>query len=197
MSSFPTGSAAGGGYPAGMARRRTLLWILMALVGCSRTSPGGSPSQDGGTVAYPSPNQLIRAHYPADFAARIVGKSVIQLTRALPDEEFDTVLLISVASPISDDVKEFSRVIELAEEKKRQAQKRVFTEQVRRTADCLGSQGVEIQGTQMESTGPYQRWSCSFIRQGHGYSFVWLAPAHLPDHFALLKQVVAQTEFVE
>ena len=134
-----------------MRNRLVLLVLLLLLCGCSKiakrvarevlkakhareiTDAGEIPSVVLGE-SYHSPNGLITAHYPADFAAKVAGKAAIMMARNLDDDESELITLVSVVEPVSTDLTEYTRAVSLAEVKKLDGYQQIS----KTTTKCLG-----------------------------------------------------------
>lgn len=176
------------------------VWTLLA-VSCNELArkPEQKSAAAGVTISeplsqsYSSPNGLITVHYPADFAAKIVGKSGIMLTRNLPDGNAELLTFVSVAAPVTTDLNELSRVINVAEIKELTG----YSEQSRANKPCNGAPGIEIISSWKPADGsPEFRRSCVFQRNGHGYSFAYMLPSELQTtNRPLLEAIVEATTF--
>jgi hypothetical protein len=177
------------------------LALLLALASCSklaenigkRAAKREAPLSEPLDQRYSSPNGLITIHYPADFAAKVVGKSSLVLERNLPDDQVELVTFVSTDKPVSDDVAEFARVINVAEAKALTN----YTEKTNQRAECNGAPGVQVEGEWQPEPGAGNfRKSCAFLRDGHGFSFAYSVPdSYLSTHRALLESIVAATAF--
>jgi len=171
----------------------------LALGACHRSPRLDVNAADAGAVAlsqsYPAPNNLLTARYPADFAAKISGKSAVVLARNLGGGEDEAITLVSVATPISNDANEYDRVVLLAEESKFEA----YAQTARRTTTCFGSPCVETEGDWKTASGrPYRVQFRSFIHRGHGYTFTALAPIHLAgSEVPFLDRIMDATELAD
>jgi hypothetical protein len=142
------------------------------------------------TQAYPSPNQLLTAHYPADFSASIVGKNVVLLQR---QPQGEIVVLLPVETPVSPDFAETSRVMMLAEDKELAG----YKETSRKSAPCFaGVTGIVREGQWNPSpVSTSYRWMCIFPKSGHVYRLSYDVPQYLrADDEPLLQKIVAATE---
>lgn len=145
------------------------------------------------TQSYAAPNGLITAHYPADFAAKVVGKSSLMLTRIEPDGQPELITLMSTDNPISNDTREFARVLNESEKSELTG----YREASNAPKVCNGQAAVEITAS-WKPDEPLRnfRRSCTFIRNGRGYSFAYTLPEELgAPHRALLETIVEGTTF--
>lgn len=157
--------------------------LVLALVACKKGAPsGGSGSGSttapaGMTESFASKNGLITAHYPASFAASTVGTSSIVVTRNLPGGLDEALALVPIERPISNDLKEFARVIGAAEVKELHG----YVESSSLPASCAGKPGIETTGTWRSEKGTltYLRKGCHFLDNGHGYSIAYSVPSTL------------------
>ena len=148
------------------------------------TQPAGDLTQD-----YPSHNELIVVHYPADFAAKTVGKAVVVVSRNLPDGNDEALAFMSVAKPISDELGEFDRVVHGATIKELDH----YVETSKRDAKCMGAPGIMHEGT-WGTDVIYKRRVCIFLHAGHGYSFSFSYPQADPDLLLQLEHIRDATD---
>ncbi len=148
--------------------------LAVALLACKK----GAPKPPAGlTESYASKNGLITAHYPADFAASTVGTSSIVVSRSLPGGLDEALALVPIDRPISNDLKEFARVVGAAEVKDLHG----YLESSSLPATCAGKPGIETTGTWKSEKGSltYLRKACHFLSNGHGYSIAYSVPSTL------------------
>lgn len=182
-------------------RARTLLFsaILVSLVGsssvaCKRRSINRtSPQADAFTQSYSTENALVTAHYPADFAAKKLSANSIILARNLQDGTDEAIAFTAVATPISDDLNEYARVVLNAEVKGLQG----YTETSKKQSTCgAGHPSIETVGRW--GSNPmlkYERHSCIFLANGHGYSIGFSAPErHAAEEIPLLQRIRQSAE---
>jgi hypothetical protein len=192
-----------------VGKRLVLLALFLSLCSCgklakrlahevlkpkqARTSAdAGAIGAAGFTESYHSPNGLITAHYPADFAAKVTGKAALMMSRNLDDDEVELITLVSVGEPISPDLNEFTRTVSLAEVKKLDGYQQVS----KTNTKCMGVDGVEIVSTWKPGATNYRRRWCGFLRNGHGYAFAYTLPAAAAESDeSLLRAVVDATTF--
>jgi hypothetical protein len=157
--------------------------LALALLACkkgaasSSSGAGTSIAPEGMTQSFPSKNGLITAHYPSSFAASTVGTSSIVVTRNLPGGLDEALALVPIEKPISNDLKEFARVIGAAEVKELHG----YVESSSLPASCAGKPGIETTGTWRSEKGTltYLRKGCHFLDNGHGYSIAYSVPSTL------------------
>ncbi len=146
------------------------------------------------TRSFPSNNGLITVRYPSDWAADTVGQAVIQISRQLTGSEDEDLTFISIPTPVSEELQAFTSVLVGAEIPKLNG----YTEIWRKNSKCAGSvPGVEIEATWVPPNAiTYKRWSCTFLKNGHGYSFAYDLPkSKVSRDDALLKAMVDNTKF--
>jgi hypothetical protein len=152
------------------------------------------------TQTYQPANGLFTAHYPADFAAKKVAEGSVVITRHTGMATDESVSLISVANPISDDPAEFSRITETEVQKKLGAKGGTFTIGDPRPAKCVTGAathtGVERLSSYEPALGQTQRvWSCTFMAGGHAYKFgYWVMQSDAARERSLLRRIVEATE---
>ena len=143
--------------------------VLGGALGCKRRAPSATSRNDGLTETYASKNGLVIAHYPATFAAKTAGKSVIILSRHLSHQTEEVLSFVSIEKPISDELKEVSRVMLAAEAPTMKGYQTTSTQ----PATCHGNPGIETIGTWLSDGVPFSRNECVFLHGGHAYSFAW------------------------
>lgn len=155
------------------------LWVLPALLACGLLDGGGQKAPlapELNSQSYDSPNGLITIHYPASFAAKVVGKSALKASRNLKDGRDEAVTFVSVDQPISNDLREFARVVELATVKKL-GEIGSYQEASHTDTRFADVDGIETRGVWTARSGHrYRRWACAFLKDGHGYHFTYLVP---------------------
>ena len=174
--------------------------LAVALLACKRGAPGGGkPSGSSGeipamTESFASKNGLITAHYPAEFAASVAGTSSIVVTRNLPGGLDEALAFVPIETPISNDLKEFARVIGAAEVKELHG----YVESSALPASCAGKPGIETTGTWKSERGTltYLRKACHFLHNGHGYSIAYSVPStHAAAEEPTLRAIREATQF--
>jgi hypothetical protein len=179
-----------------------LACLALSASACRKLDRGGGSSNSAAaealTETYVSPTKLITLHYPSDFAAKTVGKSSLMLVKNLPGTGGDAVLatFITVETPVSNDLKEFSRVVLDATHKELNG----WAESYRKPGTCFGQPGTVSEGKWMaKGTGlPSKRWSCAFLRKGHGYSFSYdVPPGEAAKYEPLMHRIIDATEFLD
>ena len=166
------------------------------LVKCQSTPPPAPVAcPDVATSSeYASNNGLITVTYPTGWSAGTVGQAVIQISRALVGNEDEDLTFISIPTPISLDLKTFTKVLIGAEIPKLDH----YAEVWRKNSKCAGNvPGTEIEATWVPPNGiTYKRWSCTFLKDGHGYSFAYDVPkTKVTRDEAILKTMVDTTKF--
>jgi hypothetical protein len=179
-----------------MPRARTTLVALTALAALAscKGDGGGARADLPLDQSFTTPTKLLTLHYPADLVASTAGEHSASLAPvgkgALhPESE---VYFTANMTPISNQVTEYARVIldTLARGKTD------YNEIARSRAPCFkGIDGVEHVATFSDRGHTIRRWSCTFLANGHGYSFGHFVA--VPDgekDQALLRRIVDATE---
>jgi hypothetical protein len=186
-----------------MSFRVALAFLLLACA-CKRSAPRPDPADAGAPAAaalserYVSPSKHFAVRYPRDFAASHAGQRSMLLVKNLT-EDGDVVMMtfVAVENPISNDLGEFSRVLLDAQGKELNA----YVETERRPGTCLGVPGIETTASwksRAAGAKPSARYSCTFLKAGHGYSFGWdVPPARAAAYEPLLKRILEATEFLD
>jgi hypothetical protein len=190
-----------------MRRTAVTLLTVLSLVSCTKLAKkiaremqakqegqktAEAPDANRMTQSFAAPNGLITAHYPADFAAKVTGKSALLMSRNLDGDETELVTLVSVADPISPDLGEFTRTVSLSEVKKLDGYQQI----ARNATKCGGVDAVEILSTWKPAGTTYKRRWCGFVRNGHGYAFAYTLPETEATHDEdLLRAIVDATTF--
>lgn len=171
-----------------------VLLVGSSSVACKRRSINRtSPSSVALTQSYSTENGLVTAHYPADFAAKKLSANSIILARNLQDGTDEAIAFTAVAKPISDDLNEYARVVLNAEVKGLKS----YTETSKKQSTCgAGHPSIETVGRWGESpTLKYERHSCIFLANGHGYSIGFSAPErHSAEEVPLLQRIRESVE---
>lgn len=178
---------------AWLTRGLLLVALVAAASACKRRKTATGASSSALTQSYTSANGLVTAHYPADFAAKRDGESVIILSRNLRDGTDEAVAFVAVDTPISDDLEEFTRVVNLASTK----QLNRYEETGKRPASCGKFPGIEITGSWRAEDGitRYERRACHFLHGGHGYVFTFSVPKrHASEEIPQLMRILEATE---
>ena len=174
----------------------SLLLVLLgsSTVACKRRSINRtSPQTVTFTQSYSTENGLVTAHYPADFAAKKLSANSIILARNLGDGTDEAIAFTAVATPITDDLNEYARVVLNAEVKGLQG----YTETSKKQSTCGGGH-PSIETTGQWGTDPmlkYQRHSCIFLHDGHGFSVGFSTPEkHAAEDVPLLQRMRQSAE---
>jgi hypothetical protein len=143
------------------------------------------------TERYGSGNGMLTASYPASFAASQQGDGAVIVTRALPDGNAETLVLEAVEQPISTDIDELERILNVAEVKMFDG----YAVVSKRRGTCLGRPGLEVLGTFTLKNGTaYDRRACRFYDHAHYYSLAYALPrASAADQTALLQRILDAT----
>jgi hypothetical protein len=177
-------------------RSRALLLLAVVLVvvaGC-RPRKKSTASTGALTQNYVSENGLITVHYPADFAAKKLGNSVVLLSRNFGDGTDEAIAFAPIETPISDDLNEFARVVELASTKELTR----YTEKSKSPASCGVAEGIEVVGRWTPKLGApsYERRSCIFFHNGHGFAFTYSYPeSRAREELPLMKKIIEATQY--
>ena len=152
-----------------------------------------SPQNETFTQSYSSENGLVTVHYPADFAAKKLSPQSIILARNLGDGTDEAISFTAIATPITDDLNEYARVVLNAEVKGLQG----YTETSKKQSTCgAGHPSVETVGRW--GTSPllkYERHSCIFLHDGHGFSVAFSTPEkHAGEDVPLLQRIRQSAE---
>lgn len=145
---------------------------------------------------YATPNGLLRAHYPADFAAKTLDDSTLLVSRNLGSGLDEAITLGAVRDPITNDVHEFARLLLGAVQKNVLAKGGVYTIGKDRPARCLGKHpGIEIETSfHIGPSGEYGSKTCFFLEGNRGYEFRYDAPRSRPAEVVLLQSIIDATE---
>lgn len=146
-------------------------FVIGAVIGFSRYSDRAKP-QDPAKIKlsehYDTPNGLMTAHYPPDFAAKKIDNVTILVSRRVgTGDEFVTLGAIPVEKAVTDDIEEFARLMLVSVEKNVDAKGGSSTRGKRRDAKCLGKyDGVEYEPTfNLPIVGDYVGKACFFEYQ--------------------------------
>jgi hypothetical protein len=152
------------------------------------------------TQQYRANSGLITAHYPSDFAAKNVAEGSLLVSRNLGLGEEEIVSVTAVSHPITDDVQELARVMQIAFEKTITSKGGTVTAGAPGPAKCETSEalhaGIEIVTTyQVALAATYTVWSCTFLAAGHGYKLAYFVPRErIREERPLLRRILAATE---
>ncbi len=142
---------------------------------------------------YEGPNGLLVAHYPADFAAQARGEDALQVSRAgLRD---DSILLIAIKRPISNDPAELSRVV-LKPILDAFAAKGSVTTKSEGAGQCLDRMGYKTEGVATVGVEDVITWSCTFMEGGHAYVFFVSVNSLFEGDMPLAQRIVDATDIV-
>lgn len=194
--------------PETQSRVRSALLAVVVVAGVSmvlqgfqrrraeRSGPAVSAVSEVLSQSYPSPDGSFAIHYPADFAAKAIAPSILQLSRNLPDGNFEMLNFAAIARPISQDPGEFTRVAGVRESKKPADWE--YQEISKTSSRCNGAPGLEIVSTwrPADTTTRSKRWWCAFMRDGRGYIFEYNTPVTVAgENEPLLRAIVGATTF--
>jgi hypothetical protein len=161
----------------------------------------GAASVDPKAVAldttYATPNGLITAHYPSDFAANKLDDATITVSRNFGGGEDELLTFAGVHKPITRDPRELGRILLGLVEKSVAGKGGTSTKTPAKDTKCLGRyEGVEVEGTfTLPSVGTYRSWACFFVVGERGYEIRYDVPkSREGTEVALLERIVAATE---
>ena len=144
--------------------------------------------------SYDSTNSLLVAHYPSDFAATVRGANALQLMRGgLRD---DSILLMSIPDPVSDDPIELGRVVVKPIVDVFPKKGGSYNELTRGPTTCLGHAGYGTTGTATIALETVKTWSCTFVLNGHGYIIFASVNADYAADEPLMRTIIDATEIV-
>jgi hypothetical protein len=176
-------------------RVRALLVSLLALVvfgssvACKRRNraPQGAPVF---SQSYATENGLVTVRYPSDFAAKKLSANSILVARNLGDGTDEAIAFTAIAKPITDDLNEYARVVLTAEVKSLQN----YTETSKKASSCGPAPSIETIGRWGSNPMTmYERHSCIFLFNGHGYSIGFSAPERRAATEVPLLEQIRQT----
>jgi hypothetical protein len=170
-----------------------LLLLGSSTLACKRRLLNrSSPQTSTLSQSYATENGLITAHYPADFAAKRLSANSILLARNLGDGTDEAIAFTGIPVPITDDQNEYARVVLAAEVKGLQN----YTETSKQAASCGPAMGIETIGRWGSNPKVmYERHSCIFLLNGHGYSIAFSAPErHAAEEIPLLMRMRQSVE---
>lgn len=167
--------------------------LVLPLAGCKREHVGARADLPLDQT-FTTPTKLLTLHYPSDFVANTAGEhsaSLAPIAKGALHPESEVYFTANIA-PISNQVTEYTRVIldTLARGKTD------YVEVVRARTPCFkGLDGIEHVATYTDRGHTIRRWSCTFLANGHGYSFGYFVavPAGEGDQ-PLLRRIIAATE---
>jgi len=203
--------------PAASARIPTAV-IVLILVGClgvvglasvfvfgvvvgfrnamRQHAPTDRPSTLPLTQTYATPNGLLTAHYPAEFAAKTIGEGTLIVSKTFVGDEGEVVTLSAVGNPITDDLREFARVSEAASEKHVVSQGGKYTKTAESKSNCLaGHPGLRVEVSYQLASVEYAARSRYFFIKGRGLEVRYDVPrARAERETALLERIIEATE---
>jgi hypothetical protein len=143
---------------------------------------------------FTSDNGLISINYPHHWKAENSSVNVVQISRPLPHNEDEDLTFISIAVPISNNLTIFNDTVINAEIPYFGS----YSESSRKLTNCAaGVPGVEILSTWVPQNGvTYMRWTCTFLLNGHGFSFAYDLPEDkVRRDDALMQSMVTSVTF--
>jgi hypothetical protein len=162
----------------------------------SRTAASADPGSVPLSQSYATPNGLLTAHYPADFAAKTLDHATLIVSRNFGGGEDEVVTLAAVKNPITNDVHEFARILDALVEKNVTSKGGTYSQTAHRAAKCLGTHaGVELEMTfKMPTVGPYVSKACFFLSADRGYEVRYDVPSSRSAHeVPLLERIIGAT----
>jgi len=142
---------------------------------------------------YTGPNGLLVAHYPSDFAAQARGEDALQVSRSgLRD---NSILLIAIKRPISDDPAELSRVVLKPILDAFEAKGSVHTTS-EGAGQCIGRLGYKTEGTASLGVEDVVTWSCTFVEGDHAYVFFASVNTVFDGDMPLVRRIIDATEII-
>jgi hypothetical protein len=155
-----------------------------------------SPHAVALSASYTTPNGLLTAHYPADFAAKSLDDATLVVSRNFPGGEDEVVTLAAVRSPITNDPHELARILLGLVDKNVAAKKGTSTKTAEREVMCLGKyRGVETEGTfSLPGSATYESKACFFLHGDRGYEVRYDVPrSRAADEVPLLTRIIEAT----
>jgi hypothetical protein len=180
-------------------RLRDVLLVLvvgssvLSTAGCRRPKRQVVADQVPLDQAYTTRTRLLTLHYPKFYAATAAGEhsAALSPTSGAPVEIDSELYFTANMTPISNEVSEYARVIidKLAENKPD------YVEVYRRNAKCFRNMpGIEHLATFRSEARRMRRWSCTFLANGHGYSFGYFVAETATSDTPLLEKILQATE---
>jgi hypothetical protein len=142
-------------------------------------------------------NGLATLHYPGDFAAKSLDDSTVMVSRNLPGGLDEVVVVGAVKKPITNDVHELARILDLDTEKTVTTKGGTFRKAGERPATCMTSYtGLETEMRfSIGLSGEYESKACFFVHDGHGYELRYNVPvSRMADEVPLLERIENATE---
>jgi len=160
-----------------------------------------TPAEDPRTVpltqSYATPNGLLTAHYPADFAAKALDHATLAMTRKVGAVDTESVVVAAVAHPVTNDVREFARLLDAQSETFVRSNGGTYTKTGEHAATCLGGRpgwSVEIRYT-MAIGSAYVSKTCYAIENDIGYEFRYDLPQpQVSRDTVLVERIIEATD---
>jgi hypothetical protein len=159
----------------------------------------GAPADPGGVAlsqSYATPNGLLTAHYPADFAAKTLDHATLVVSRNFGGGEDEVVTLAAVKDPITNDPAELARILDGLVEKNVITKGGTYKQTSHRPAKCLGIHpGVELEMTfKLPTVQAYVSKACFFINASKGYEVRYDVPSsRAANEVVLLQRIIGAT----
>jgi hypothetical protein len=147
--------------------------------------------------SFSTPNHLLTAHYPAEFAAKTLDEATLIVSRNFTGGEDEVVTLAAVKNPITNDAHELARILLALVDKNVAAKGGTSTKTGERQANCLGKYpGVETEGTfSLPTSAPYESKACFFLRGDRGYEVRYDVPrSRAAEEVPVLDRIIEATE---
>ncbi|HVY48654.1 MAG TPA: hypothetical protein VHB21_22355 [Minicystis sp.] len=163
----------------------------------AKTAAAPDPHTVPLTQRFATQNGLLTAHYPDDFAAKSLDHATLVVSRNFDGGEDEVVTLAAVKDPITNDPREFARLLLLVVDKNVAAKGGTSSKTSEREALCLGKYpGIEAVVTfDLPGTSPYDGKACFFLRGDKGYEVRYDVPrARAAAEVPLLERIIDATE---
>ncbi len=148
------------------------------------------------TETYASPNGLVTAHYPSDWAAKSVDTGTLTITRNLTDGTDELVYVAGIENPITNDVNELARVLMVTQTKTIEATGEKWIETSRSHVPCFKSYpGLRVEGTFRAGGTKEKLRMCFVLRPNRAYVTKTMVPEiHEAVDLPLLESMVDATD---
>lgn len=147
--------------------------------------------------SYTSPNGLVKAHYPSDWAAKAVDGGTLTISRNLTDGTDELVYLAGIENPITNDVDELARVLIASQTKTIEASGSKWVETSRSHTTCFQTySGLSVYGTFHAGGVKEKVHMCFWLRKNKVYVTKTMVPEiHEVLDLPLLQSMVDATDF--
>jgi hypothetical protein len=149
------------------------------------------------TESYSSPNGLVTAHYPSDWAAKSVDSGTLTISRNLSDGTDELVYVAGIENPITSDVDELARVLMASQTKTIEATGQKWIETARSHTKCFQTfPGLSVYGTFRAGTTQEKLHMCFWVRKNKAYVTKTMVPEiHETGDLPLLQSMVDASDF--